>query len=71
MSRVEEARREAERQLEESRRLAVERLAEAKEVVSNEIGWIPKGAPWLLALVAGAGGFALGFRRKSKRRKRD
>jgi hypothetical protein len=70
MSRVDEARKEAERQLEESRKLAVTRLAEVKEAVTSEIGWIPKGAPWLLALVAGAGGFAMGFRRKRKRRNR-
>ena len=68
MSAVEDARREAERRLEESRRQAVASLTAVRTAVEDEIGWVPRRAPWVLALVAGAGGFALGL--KSWRRKR-
>lgn len=70
MSRLEEARQEAERKLEESRRLAAERMADVKQVIGEEIGWVPKTAPWVLALAAGAGGFALGAKALKRRRRR-
>jgi hypothetical protein len=70
MSAVEDARREAERRLEESRRQAVESLAAVRTVVEEEIGWVPRRAPWILALVAGAGGFALGLKALKRRSKR-
>jgi hypothetical protein len=69
VSRLEEARQEAERKLEESRRQATERLVEVKQAIEDEIGWVPKKAPWILALAAGAGGFALGVKALNRRRR--
>jgi len=74
MSRVDEARREAERKLEQSRRQVEERLAEVKAAVETELGVVPRRSYMALTLLAGAGGFVLGMkgmrRRRSPSRKR-
>jgi hypothetical protein len=69
MSRLDEARREAERRLEESRREAEMRLAEVRTAVQTEVGILPKRKYWLMALAVGAAGFALALRRGRRRRK--
>ena len=69
MSRLEEARREAERRLEESRREAEARLAEVRTAVQTEVGNIPKRKYWLMAVAVGAVGFSLALRRGRRRRK--
>lgn len=66
--RLEEARRAAEVRLEETRREAERRLTEVREAVSTEVGFVPKRKYLLLALAAGAAGFALAVRRKGGRR---
>lgn len=68
MSRLEEARREAERRLEESRREAARRLGEVRAAVQSEIGLIPKRKYWLMAVAVGAAGFALALRRGRRRK---
>jgi hypothetical protein len=73
MSRVDEARREAERKLEQSRREVEARLAEVKAAVETELGVVPKRGYMVLTLLAGAGGFVLGMkgmRRRSHSRQR-
>jgi len=67
MSRVEEARREAERKLEQSRREVEERLAEVKAAVETELGVVPKRSYMVLTLLAGAGGFVLGMKGMRRR----
>jgi len=57
--RLEEARREVERRLEESRREAELRLAEVRTAVKTEVGVLPKKKYLLMALAAGAAGFAV------------
>jgi len=69
MSRLEEARREAERRLEESRREAEIRLAEVRGALQTEIGVIPKRKYWLMALAAAAAGFAVALRRGRRGKK--
>jgi ferric-dicitrate binding protein FerR (iron transport regulator) len=73
MSRLEEARREAERRLEESRRAAEERLADVRAAVESEFGVVPRRGYMALALLAGAAGFAVAFKglggRKRKRKR--
>jgi len=69
MSHLEEARREAERRLEESRREAELRLAEVRTAVKTEVGVLPKRKYVLLALAAGAAGFAMALRRGRHRSK--
>jgi hypothetical protein len=66
--RLEEARREVERRLEESRREAELRLAEVRTAVKTEVGVLPKKKYLLMALAAGAAGFAvaLGAGRRKK-----
>jgi hypothetical protein len=70
MSRLEDARREAERRLEESRRTAEERLADVRAAVESELGVVPRRGYMALALLAGAAGFALAFKGVPGRRKR-
>lgn len=71
MSRLDEARSEAERRLEESRREAEIRLAEARAAVQTEVGILPKRKYWLMAMAVGAAGFALALRgRRRKKLKR-
>lgn len=70
MSRLEEARREAERRLEESRREAEMRLAEVRSAVQTEVGGLPKRKVWLMVAAVGAAGFAFALRRRGRRRKK-
>jgi hypothetical protein len=65
--RLEEARQEVERRLEESRREAEMRLAEVRTAVKTEVGIVPKRKYWMMALAAGAAGFAVALRRRGKR----
>jgi len=67
MSRVEEARRQAELKLEQSRREVEARLAEVKAAVETELGVVPKRGYMVLTLLAGAGGFVLGMKGVRKR----
>src|SRR4051795_13173096 len=73
--RLEEARLEAQRRLEESRREAELRLAEVRTAVKTEVGVLPKKKYLLMALAAGAAGFAValgrGRRRKRKQLRRE
>jgi hypothetical protein len=68
--RLEEARREAERRLEESRREAELRLAEVRTAVKTEVGVLPKKKWVMMALAAGAAGFAVAVRKKRTRRQK-
>jgi hypothetical protein len=69
--RLEEARRVAERRLEESRREAELRLSEVRTAVKTEVGVLPKKKWVMMALAAGAAGFAVAVRKKrSGRRKK-
>ncbi len=70
MSNLDDARHEAEARLLASRRAVEERLAEVKSAVEGTVGFVPRNAALLLALVAGAGGFALALRRRRNRRRR-
>ena len=70
MSRVEDARLEAERRLAASRRRAEECLSEVRAAVEMEIGWRPSGTALLLVAAAGAGGLALALRLRERRRRR-
>ncbi len=69
MSRLDEARREAERRLEESRREAEMRLSEVRTAIRTEVGVVPKRKYWLMALAVGAAGFAAALGRGRRRRK--
>src|ERR1700710_1178751 len=64
--RLEEARREAERRLGESRRHAELRLAEVRTAVKTEVGVLPKRKWVLMALAAGAAGFAVALKKKRR-----
>jgi hypothetical protein len=66
-NRLEEARQEVERRLEESRREAEMRLSEVRTAVQTEVGLVPKRKYWMMALAAGAAGFAVALRRRGKR----
>jgi hypothetical protein len=63
---LDEARRQVEILLEQSRREAEQRLTEVRTAVQTEVGAAPRKAYALLLLAAGAGGFALALR-KSRR----
>ena len=67
MSKPEDPRSEAELRLEESRRLAEERLAEVREAVAEEAGRVPRNATLVLVGLAAAVGFALAFRSRRRR----
>ena len=69
-SRLEEARREAERRLEESRREAELRLTEVRAALHTEVGLVPKRKYLMMALAAGAMGFAVALRRRGKKKKK-
>lgn len=69
MSRLDEARRQAELRLEESRRQVEQRLAEVKAAVETELGVVPRRSYMTLALLAGAGGFVLGMKALKRRRR--
>lgn len=64
MNRLEETRRAAELRLEATRREAEQRLAEVRSAVESEVGFAPQKRYLLLALAAGAAGFALALRRR-------
>jgi hypothetical protein len=66
-TRLEAARLEVERRLEESRREAEMRLTQVRTAVETEVGIVPKRKYWLLALAAGAAGFAVAVRRRGRR----
>ena len=68
--RLEEARREAERRLTESRREAEMRLTEVRTAVQTEVGIVPRKKYWLMALAAGAAGFAVAVRRGRTKKKK-
>jgi len=58
MSRLDEARREAER-----------RMTDVRSAVETEVGILPRKKQILMLLAAGAGGFALALRRGRRRQK--
>jgi hypothetical protein len=60
-------RRESQLRLEESRRIAEERLAEVREAVAAEAGRVPRNATLLMVGLAAAAGFALAFRARRRR----
>jgi hypothetical protein len=66
VSKSEDPRSEAELRLEQSRRLAEERLAEVREAVAEEAGRVPRNATLLLVGLAAAVGFALAVRRRRR-----
>lgn len=70
MSRLDEARREAKRRLEASRRAAEERLADVRAAVESELGVVPRRGYMVLALLAGAAGFAVAFKGLGRRRRK-
>jgi hypothetical protein len=59
---------EAYRRLETSRRRAEEALSNVRSAISGEVGFAPKRPYLLLALAAGAVGFALALRRRRVKR---
>lgn len=66
---LEEARRQVEVLLEQSRREAEERLTEVRTAVQTEVGSAPKKVYPVLLLAAGAVGFALARKRRPRKRK--
>jgi uncharacterized membrane protein YsdA (DUF1294 family) len=56
--------------LEEARREAEMRLTEVRSAVETEVGIVPRKKYWLMALAAGAAGFAVAVRRGRKKRKK-
>jgi hypothetical protein len=71
VSKTEDRRREAELQIEESRRLAEERLTEVREAVASQAGRVPRNATLVVIGLAAAAGLALalrGRRRHGRRR---
>lgn len=70
MSKTEDRRREAELQIEESRRLAEERLAEVREAVATEAGRVPRNATLVAIGLAAAAGLALALRGRRRRGRR-
>jgi hypothetical protein len=69
MSRLDEARREAELRLEQARREAAARLTEVRGAIETEVGFAPRKRYLLLLLAAGAGGLALALKGGKSRRK--
>jgi len=70
MSRVDEARHEAEIRVTEARREAERRLAEVRTAVETEVGILPKKKHVLMLMAAGAAGLALALRRGRKSRRK-
>jgi len=70
VSKTEDRRSEAELQIEESRRLAEERLAEVREAVAIEAGRVPRNATLVVIGLAAAAGLALAFRGRRRRGRR-
>jgi hypothetical protein len=71
MSEEDDARRESELRLEQSRRLAEQRLAEVRWAVEREAGRVPRNATLLLAGVVAvvAAGLALALRGRRRARR--
>ncbi|MEA2601308.1 MAG: hypothetical protein QOF89_2300 [Acidobacteriota bacterium] len=67
-SRLDEARLEAERRLEEARREAELRLTEVRSALETEVGFAPKRKYLMMALAAGAMGFAVALKRKRRKK---
>ena len=70
MSRLDEARREAELRLEQSRKEAEARLSEVRNAIATEVGFVPRKKYLLMLLAAGAGGLAFALRGRKGRRQR-
>jgi hypothetical protein len=70
VSKPEDRRRESELQIEESRRLAEERLAEVREAVAVEVGRVPRNATLVVVGLAAAAGLALALRGRRRRGRR-
>ena len=70
MSKSDDRRRETELQIEESRRLAEERLAEVREAVAVEAGRVPRNAMLVAIGLAAAAGLALALRGRRRRGRR-
>jgi vacuolar-type H+-ATPase subunit E/Vma4 len=70
-SRLDEARLEAERRLEEARREAETRLTEVRAALQTEVGFAPKRKYLMMALAAGAMGFAVALKRKRRKKLRS
>ena len=72
MSSLDESRQRAEMLLAEARSEAQRRATAVRDAVSRDLGIVPKKQPLLLAVAAGAVGFALayGWRKKRSRAKR-
>jgi hypothetical protein len=71
VSNVDEERREADLEVAVSRRVAEQRLTELKSAVAEvagDVARVPRSAALWMVVLAGAGGFALSFRRRQKRR---
>jgi hypothetical protein len=69
MSRVEEARRQAELRIAEARRQAEQRLQEVRAAIESETGVRPRKKYLLLLLAAGAAGFTVALRLPGTRRR--
>jgi len=70
VSKTEDRRRAAELEIEQSRRLAEDRLAEVREAVAVEAGRVPRNATLVLAGLAAAAGLALALRIRRRRGRR-
>jgi hypothetical protein len=70
VSKTDDRRRETELQIEESRRLAEERLAEVREAVATEAGRVPRNATLIAIGLAAAAGLALALRGRRRRGRR-
>ncbi len=71
MSTLEESRQRAEMLLAEARGEAERRALAVRDAVSRDLGIVPKKQPLLLAVAAGAVGFALAWGWRKKRRARS
>jgi hypothetical protein len=60
----------AELEIEQSRRLAEERLAEVRDAVAVEAGRVPRNATLVVAGLAAAAGLALALRLRRRRGRR-
>jgi len=70
VSKTEDRRSAAELDIEQSRRLAEERLAEVRDAVAVEAGRVPRNATLVVAGLAAAAGLALALRFRRRRGRR-
>ena len=70
MSKSEDRQHAAELEIEQSRRLAEERLAEVRDAVAVEAGRVPRNATLVVAGLAAAAGLALALRLRRRRGRR-